>query len=66
MFLSLSSFSVDLPLGAISHGTSPLAADGPLVVGRHGATETTSARDVGTDIVVQDSIVEDLVVVLFE
>ena len=55
-----------IPLSAVSHGTSPLAADGPLVVGRHGATEATSARDMGADVVVQNSVVEDLVVVLFE
>jgi len=66
MFLLLSSFSVDLPLGTISHGTSPFAADGPLVVGRHGAAEATGARDMGTNVVVKDSVVEDLVVVLFE
>lgn len=63
-FLVLSSFCVDSPLSAISHGTCPLAADCPLVVGRHGAAETTSTRDVGTDIVVQNTVVEDLVVVL--
>jgi hypothetical protein len=53
-----------VPLGAVSHGTGPLAADGPLVVGRHCAAEATSARDMGTDVVVQNSVVEDFVVVL--
>jgi hypothetical protein len=55
-----------VPLSAISHGTCPLATDRPFVVGGHGATKSTSARDVGTDIVVQNTVVEDFVVVLSE